>query len=124
MRLKKYSFWVALFFTLAIIVGSLISFKSLPTKSVVTINDKLLHGFAYMVITFFWLFAKPIYFLPRKGWAILVGVFLLGIALEILQGVLTSYRHAEILDAVANTTGILLGYLLFKLSTNKKNENV
>jgi VanZ family protein len=37
-----------------------------------------------------------------------------GIIIEVLQGTLTIYRSASLLDVLANTVGIILAMVLFK----------
>ncbi len=41
-----------------------------------------------------------------------VGLVLYGILIEVLQAYLTTYRSAELMDIMANSTGALLGILL------------
>ena len=73
--------------------------------------DKIQHGAGYAVLT---LWFTGLY--PRSRYpAIALGCFLLGLAIEGLQG-LTPTRSTEMADVVANTTGIAvamaLAYLL------------
>jgi glycopeptide antibiotics resistance protein len=42
-------------------------------------------------------------------------LILFGIILEVLQGALTDYRTADYKDALANTTGVLIGFFSFKV---------
>jgi glycopeptide antibiotics resistance protein len=51
---------------------------------------------------------------------IVLGVFLFGILMEILQKVLTISRQADVFDVFANTSGIMIAYIVFeKLVFNK-----
>lgn len=81
----------------------------LPTSTVmpVNLNDKLLHAtvFFLFMVWFSGLFQ------PRHVWRVALALFLYGVLIEVLQS-LTTTRQAEFLDLVADTAGILLGWLL------------
>lgn len=70
--------------------------------------DKLMHVFAY-TFTMFW--CNMCY--PEKKYIMLfsAGLILMGIALEIIQG-LTEYRMMSSYDMIANSIGVFLGWLL------------
>ncbi len=106
-------FAIAVFLTIAILIGSLLPAQQIPVPH--SISDKIIHGSAYAVLTFFWLLAKPI---SKTG--IVFGVFFLGALIELLQGTLTNNRHSEWLDVVANTIGIIVAFVAFKLFFEKK----
>ncbi len=111
---KYIAFVIAIFLTIAILIGSLLPAKQIPVPY--SISDKLIHGGAYAVLTFFWLLAKP---MSKTG--IVFGVFLLGALIELLQGTLTNNRHSEWLDVVANTIGIIVAFVAFRLFFIKNN---
>ena len=50
---------------------------------------------------------------------IILGCIIFGIIIEILQGVITSYRTASYLDIVANTIGVLLAVVIFHVFEKK-----
>jgi VanZ family protein len=50
---------------------------------------------------------------------IILGCFIFGIIIEILQEVITSYRTASYLDIIANTVGVLLAVLIFHIFEKK-----
>lgn len=116
--LRILSFLIALSLTIAVVVGSLLSPTNI-SNAVAVVNDKIVHGVAYMTITFFWLLAKPLSFMPKKSKTILLGVFVMGISIEVLQGILTKNRQADVWDIVANTVGILMSYVIFVLFLKK-----
>ena len=50
----------------------------------------------------------------KKGvWRAVLAAFLLSLCIELLQPLLTTNRTSDITDVIANTTGGLVGYLLF-----------
>ena len=85
------------------------------------IIDKVEHALAYFILTFVWLVA-----LRRAKISKLLIVFccfLYGIIIEALQVTITSYRSGEILDVIANTTGILIAFIVYN-SFFKKNKAI
>ena len=69
--------------------------------------DKYGHVAAYAVLTFWFM---QLYDDARSRLLVVVGLFALGVALEILQ-YLTGYRSMEAGDAAADAIGIALGWL-------------
>ncbi|CAM1343030.1 VanZ family protein [Tenacibaculum aestuarii] len=110
---------IAILITLGIAILSLIKLG----KSPVQINhfDKIKHAFAYFVLSFVWLIALR----ATKINKYLIGFccFFYGIIIEVLQVTITSHRSGEILDVIANTTGILIAYIVYN-SFFKKNEAI
>lgn len=84
--------------------------------------DKVVHAGAYCILTLSWLLAlnnkvKSL----KSSILILILIFIYGIIIELLQGVFTSDRNADLLDIIANTVGILIAIIVFK-SILKKNK--
>jgi VanZ family protein len=75
----------------------------LPT----TVWDKLQHGLGYFLLTLWFAGLYP----RRKYLAVALGCFVLGLAIEFLQGT-TATRSLEAGDVVANATGIVVALLL------------
>lgn len=80
-----------------------------PGETLPTVNlwDKAKHAVAYFV-----LMLAGAYAFPERLWrgsAILFGI---GIGIEGLQSVMDLGRQGEVLDAVANSVGIIAGLLL------------
>ncbi|HEY7377578.1 MAG TPA: VanZ family protein [Steroidobacteraceae bacterium] len=72
------------------------------------ISDKLEHFASYMVLM---LWFSGLY--ERKRHALLaLAFFLMGCALELLQGAFTDTRDMDIKDALANGAGIVAGFVL------------
>lgn len=110
---------IAILITIGIAIVSLIKLG----KPSIKINhlDKIEHAFAYFVLSLLWLIAL------RKTkistYLVVFCCFLYGIIIEVLQATTTLYRSGEILDVIANTTGILIAYFVFNLFF-KKNEAI
>lgn len=92
-------------------VASLCAISVLPPSSLLITGpeygDKLYHLVAYATLTW-WL---ALGYERRHWWSIAVGLALLGMVLELLQG-LTPERIGSAWDEIANLTGILLGHRL------------
>jgi VanZ family protein len=110
----KWARFLAVAWTLLIFIGCLTPGREIPHVSVPFI-DKWVHFVMFGVFTFLWLCARP-----ATGRKFLVVLFfisvVLGTVIELLQGYLTSLgRSMELLDAIADSIGSLLGIGLFCL---------
>jgi VanZ family protein len=74
--------------------------------------DKIVHLAGYAVLMFWW--AQLV---VRERWKLALAVVLSGIAVELLQG-LTPNRLPDPLDALANSAGVLLGWLAARVLPN------
>ena len=111
---KRQARFLALLWTLLIFIGCLTPGKDIP-KVDVPLIDKWVHFALFGGFTFLWLCARP--FIDRR-W--LFSLFLISVALgsfiEVMQGWLTFLgRSMELMDAVADSVGGLLGIGLFRL---------
>jgi len=104
---------IAIIISVSIIFLSLVNTKHLPETSI-KVSDKVLHALAYLVL--FWSWTAVFRKATSIKTAILIFLVLIsfGILLEFLQGVLTDYRTADWKDGIANTAGLLLGFISFK----------
>ncbi|CAM1345872.1 VanZ family protein [Tenacibaculum crassostreae] len=110
---------IAILTTIGIAIISLIKLGKAPIQ--INNIDKVEHALAYFILTFVWLVA-----LRRTKISKLLIVFccfLYGIIIEALQVTITSYRSGEILDVIANTTGILIAFIIYN-SFFKKNKAI
>jgi VanZ family protein len=112
---------VRFFFIIAVVYTLIISTLSLIPLGKISVGgfnptDKMLHGFAYFILTLLWLF----YYLMKKSgihnykWKffnISALVIVFGMLIEVLQGVLTSYRQPDWADILANSIGVLIAFL-------------
>ena len=111
--------YIAIFFTISITIGSLVKSDFIVVKSI-SVSDKTYHLIAYFLLMLSWLyvFCKK-ETLQRNVKYIILGCIIFGIIIEILQGVITSYRTASYLDIVANTIGVLLAVVIFHVFEKK-----
>ena len=78
-----------------------------PPTLPVSAGDKVGHVLAYGTLMLWFLQLNP----PSR-WAVLAAALVtIGIVLELVQG-LSAARSAELLDVLANTAGVLCGWLL------------
>ncbi len=99
--------WLALGWLLlcGVAVGSLV--PAVPAAAA-QISDKLMHFLAYAVLAFVFIGAYG-----RHRWPFFViGLLLLGAAIELAQGLLVASRASEWLDLAANSAGVATGTLV------------
>ncbi len=75
-------------------------------------SDKIAHLAGYAVLMFWW--AQLI---VQRRWRLAVAMVMFGISIELLQG-LTPNRQPDLFDALANSGGVLLGWLVARLLPN------
>ncbi|CAM1364410.1 VanZ like family protein [Tenacibaculum sediminilitoris] len=107
---------IAILITLSIAIISLIKLGKVPIQ--ITHIDKLEHVFAYFVLSLVWLLALKATKINK--YIIIFCCFLYGIIIEALQITVTSYRSGEILDIIANSTGILIAFIIYNYFFKKK----
>ena len=117
---RNYFIYIALFLTVLITVGSLISLRNVSVVHVSN-SDKFVHVVAYFLLTVSWLLSagNKIKYLWHVI-AIVFLVFVYGIIIEVLQGAITNVRQADIYDVLANSTGILAALIIFLKVLQKK----
>ena len=109
-------FWVIVITTL-----SLVSLSGL-TKVSIKGGDKYVHFIFYFVFTVLLILNLMFRFTIEKSVIIsVITSIIYGIIIEILQGVLTTYREPEILDILFNSLGCLIA--AFLLIQNRKRLN-
>lgn len=112
--LERRFLFLAIFWTIGILIGSLARINSIPNISIVG-NDKIIHFIFYFVLFLLWFIA-----LNRKkkenrlNFCILIFILIFGIIIEVLQGMFTQNRQADFSDIVANFGGVLLGFFVVK----------
>jgi VanZ family protein len=75
-------------------------------------TDKIVHLVGYALLTFWW--AQLV---TRQRWKLALAAVIFGIVIELLQG-FTPDRQPDVLDALANTCGVLLGWLIARALPN------
>ncbi|WP_299106376.1 VanZ family protein [uncultured Tenacibaculum sp.] len=114
---KDNSIIIAIGVTISIAILSLAKLGKYPLPISFSNIDKIEHAIAYFFLTLFWLLALK----NKVSIAIIVlCCFAYGIIIEVLQGVLTTYRFAEYYDILANTIGILIAFIFFRVFIVKK----
>jgi VanZ family protein len=113
--LKNKVLIIAIFVTVSILYLSLIK---MPKYNIaISFPDKWQHCFAYLILTFFWLFA---FYEKERKYLIIFCCILFGILIEVLQYTITNYRTGDYLDVIANSFGVLFGLFVFNQVFKKK----
>jgi VanZ family protein len=91
-----------------IVAGSLI--PHVPTLGL-EVSDKFQHFGGYFLLMFWFsgLYER------KQHWLLAVGFFLMGVALELLQGAFTDTRDMDVRDALANGAGVATAFVLAPL---------
>ncbi|PKB16184.1 VanZ like protein [Flavobacterium sp. 5] len=112
---KYFLFLIALLWTGIVTYFCLIKSSDIPVINIPNL-DKCIHSFFHFVLTFVWFlfFRKQLKFnnIFKPLLISFVFSFLFGIGIEILQELVTTTRHADVLDVVANLTGAGLAVLV------------
>lgn len=120
--IAKTALGVAGIYTILLVVSSLVQLGKVSVGAFEP-TDKLLHLAAYFGFVFLW----KIFFILKTPdnrayksnlFKLAGAAIVFGILIEVLQGVLTSYREPDWLDALANSTGVLLAVFLFLILEN------
>jgi len=93
---------------LAVVVGSLLPARELPTPWFPGF-DKVEHFSGYVVLS---AYAVMLFSSARGQLRACCGLVALGIAIEIAQGLFTTTRSADALDALTNAAGVAAGALV------------
>ena len=108
-RLKFRSIWLAVGYVMvaAVVYGSLMA--KLP-RGLIFYSDKITHIVTYCVLM--WWFAQ---LYPPSRRLLLAALFVaMGVALEFGQAQFSRYRILDTADMLANTAGIIIGWVLVK----------
>lgn len=106
LRYKRLWVGVGVLLVAAVAFGSVMSLPT-PVKAVM-VQDKLLHTLAYACLMGW--FAQ-IYRHDLTRLVLVIGLITMGIAIEFVQGT-TGHREYEVLDMIANTSGVVLAWAL------------
>ncbi|WP_094746048.1 VanZ family protein [Aequorivita soesokkakensis] len=115
---------IAVLYSLTISVLFFIPSPELPEIQISAV-DKIVHILIYFILINIWM----LYFYRKKNFhlenkwilLLLLSVLFYGIIIEILQGLFTVSRSADIIDIAANFIGSLLGIFFFKSIKHKFN---
>ncbi|HEY3487783.1 MAG TPA: VanZ family protein [Gammaproteobacteria bacterium] len=110
-RLRKKYWWLVIGVGWGLLILAF-SMVSMPYISMPDNTDKLYHAFAYCVLMGWWLQLFP----QQAMRLLLVLIFILfGVSIEVLQS-LQPLRHFDILDMLANSSGVILAWLLGQIT--------
>ena len=93
------------------LVGAVIFISLMPEPPDVGVRggDKAGHFLAYGLLMLWFVQVYPM----KRWWRLAVGFMVMGVSLELLQGLL-GHRSLEYADMLANSVGVVLGWLLGK----------
>jgi VanZ family protein len=108
---KQLFFGMALFWAGIIAFFCLIKSSTIPAVSIPNL-DKAVHAFFHFVLTLLWflffqkqMMVKSVF---KPLYSAVLFSFFYGIGIEIMQGLFTDTRSADVLDVLANVTGAIL----------------
>ncbi len=111
----KILLFLGLFYTFFITIAFLLPASELPKEKL--LNDKFIHVIIHIVLSFLWLLYYYNYnkrsITLKNLLNILLLCFIYGIIIEFIQQMFITSRQADIFDVLANTTGSLIGALVF-----------
>lgn len=105
--------WLLMFATVA--VGSLLPAHDIPTPPFPGF-DKLEHMAGYAVLS---AYSVLLFATPRARMLAALAVVAFGCGIEVAQGVFTTTREPDLLDALANATGAVIGQALAFLPVSR-----
>lgn len=107
MRPLRYRWLWLVLGMLLLVVGVFAALAPMPARSLLEVNDKVVHATVFLCFMV-WFSA---FFRPRLWPLLFLALVGYGILIELLQG-LTVARMADPKDVVADTVGLVLGWLL------------
>jgi VanZ family protein len=115
LRVKLLFFFPALIYTGLILYLSLINLADTPVKDL-GMSDKTMHCGAYFGLGLLWMLFGLFTFeekgLFKRIMFISLASVAFGIFIEVLQGVITSYRQPDLFDILANTIGVVVAAIV------------
>ena len=114
--LKKTFLWLALGWTITIVILCLVSFKKFPSVDKIPNADKYVHAAFHFVFTTLWYlylkYKNPVANYRRPLISVLMLSFVFGVLIELAQHFFTDTRQADVKDVMANFTGGLLAVVI------------
>ena len=96
-------------FSMALVVTTvLLLIPSYAVPKAFDFYDKAQHALVFMSLTVVGLMA-----FPTRLKAVCIGLFVYGGLMEVLQSLITTTRHGDIVDWVADVIGIVLGFSVY-----------
>ena len=113
-------FTLSIIYLVIIVLLSLLPSSDLPDVPLVSGEDKWIHVCMYLGLGF-----VTCWSLDRNGksmpplYLLLLGVFMWGVLMEVLQQLMAIGRSLEILDMVADLAGAIAGLILYRFMERK-----
>lgn len=115
---KRLLLYSALFWTGVILFLSLENARNMPQIDILYL-DKVIHSAFHFVFTILWFLYLKKKFNSSNNFKLLfftlIGSFILGIAIELMQQYFTTTRNADVFDILANLFGAFLAAFLIIL---------
>jgi len=77
--------------------------------------DKIEHAIAYAFMSFFWMLSSKLKQVNASFVSLAIFMIVFGIIIELLQTYLIVSRTGDVLDVLANSLGVFLGYIVLRL---------
>lgn len=123
--LKAYSHFLAISYTIALTIISLVHLGKLPSVGV-SFGDKIFHFVVYSGLTIIWYVALTYkYKFPFVKALMNAFIFAIsfGMIIEVLQGTLATGRSLDFYDALANSLGALFALILIIVLRKRQFKN-
>ncbi|HET8810045.1 MAG TPA: VanZ family protein [Flavobacteriaceae bacterium] len=120
--MRNFLFFLALAYSLALVVLSLMNLRELPDFELANV-DKIYHTIAYFGLVTLWQLwyffnSRSFKFQTQSLFIVCFLAILFGIFIEVLQGTFTVYRTWDLLDMLANLSGVVLAAICLILTRN------
>jgi len=114
-----FQYWKTIVWLAVVFFLSTMKVSDMPKVPLIDIPhfDKIIHFLMYFILATAWLiddYKKIEAFDSRKLIIIFISSVFYGIFMELIQKVLIQERSGDFLDALANTFGVSIAFLLFK----------
>lgn len=121
--LENNSFYIAIILTFLIAYLSFVSLNNIIPKLEFGYFDKIAHIISYTSLSFSWFIALCLKKESNlKSIIIVLSILIYGIIIELIQGKIATNREADIFDVFSNLIGIIIGFGMFVIWTQKRKE--
>lgn len=108
---KKLLLFSAVFYTIILIVFSLININNIPDLGS-DMDDKIYHVIAYFILSILWITYVKNNRNSNHIYTVVILAVALGASLEVLQYLVNPNRTFDFLDMLANTVGVIIGTII------------
>ncbi len=110
---------IAVLYTAALTVVSLININNIPTAGF-SFEDKVYHFVAYLILGFLWTYAFSNDAMGKSIKVAFILALIYGIVIEVLQEKINPMRTYDTFDLIANCLGVIAGALVTKYLIKSK----